>query len=450
MPTSSRPRVLIVAELCNPNWVSVPLEGWSHSQAIAKLADTHLVTHIRNRENILKAGLVEGEDFTAIDTDPVEKTTYKFGEVLRGKSGMGQTLSTALSALPYYLFETLLWKKFGKAIAAREYDVVHRVTPLSPTTPSILGPLLKRHGVPFVLGPLNGGVPWPKGFETARRREKEWLSYLRDAYKLMPGYRTTRVSASALICGSRDTREQVADRYQDKTIYIPENAIDPKRFTLKRDGKVELPIRAAFVGRLVPYKGADMLIEAAAPLVREGKVKIDVIGDGPEMPTLKALVEREDLTDGVSLAGWVKHEHLQEKLVQSHVFAFPSIREFGGAVVLESMALGLVPIVMDYGGPGELVSQKTGFAIPMGTRPHIIQQFRKTLEHLAANPQLLPQMGERARERVLSKFTWDAKAAQTFEVYRWVMGERDQPNFGMPLADGPLPGISTPVSAAAS
>lgn len=68
-----RIRVLLVAEHCNPDWSSLALVGWNHSQALACVADTHLVTQVRNRPNILKAGLVEGRDFTAIDSDLVEK-----------------------------------------------------------------------------------------------------------------------------------------------------------------------------------------------------------------------------------------------------------------------------------------------------------------------------------------------------------------------------------------
>ncbi len=432
--SSRRLRVLLVAELCNPDWVSVPLEGWSHGRALSRIADVHLVTHQRNRENILNAGLTEGRDFTALDTDPVENVAWKLGDALRGSGGMGQTLVTALSAFPYYLFETRIWQRFADRLRAREFDLVHRLTPLSPTTPSLLGPRLASLRIPFVVGPLNGGVPWPKGFDSERRREREWLSYVRGAYKLMPGYRSTRTAASALICGSRDTRSQIANGFQEKTVYVPENGIDPSRFKLHRTERGELPVRVAFVGRLVPYKGADMLVEAAAPLVREGKLKVDVIGDGVEMPRLKAMVASEKLEAGVALDGWVKHDQLQHRLIQSHVFGFPSIREFGGAVVLEAMATGLVPIVMDYGGPGELVSPQTGFAIPMGPRAHIIEQFRATLSRLVANPEVIPQMGAKARERVLTHFTWDAKAAQVLEVYRWVLGERAKPDFGMPLA----------------
>jgi len=430
-----QPRVLLIADLCNPDWASVPLEGWSHSQALAALADTHLVTQIRNEENIRKAGL-PADRFTALDTRRVEKPLEKVGRLLRGEGGMGQTTATALNSLQYYLFEALLWRRFGPAIRARQFDVVHRLTPLSPTTPSIIAGRCRRAGVPFVVGPLNGGLPWPEGFGAVRRREREWLSYIRDAYKWMPGYRSTRFEAAAVIAGSRDTRAQLPPGLEDRTVYIPENAIVPERFDKEPSQEaVTLPLRVAFVGRFVPYKGADMLIAAAAPLVREGKVVLDLIGDGVEMANLRAQVEREGLSQGVTFAGWVKHQVLKERLSQSHVFGFPSIREFGGAVVCEAMALGLVPVVVNYGGPGEIVSPATGFAVPMGRREEIVSRFRATLERLAADPSVLRPMAQKARARILQKFTWSAKAAQVLEVYRWVLGQRDKPDFGMPLED---------------
>jgi glycosyltransferase involved in cell wall biosynthesis len=425
--------VLVIAELANPDWESVPLVGWSHWKALSKVVDGHLVTQIRNRENILKSG--ESPDrFTALDSTPVERQVDRVGRVLRGRAGGGLTTMTALSALSYYYFEDLLWRRFGKRIAAGEWDVVHRLTPLSPTTPSLLAAKCRKAGVPFVLGPLNGGVPWPKGFSHALRAEREWLTYVREAYKLMPGYAGTRRNASAIITGSRDTRSQIAARYKDKTVYILENAVDPARFARKKTAPVTLPLKVAFVGRFTLYKGADMLLEAAAPLVRAGKVKLDLIGDGMQAASLRALAAREGLPESI-FAGWIKHEKLQERLGESDVLGFPSIREFGGAVVLEAMALGLVPVVMDYGGPGELVTPSTGVLLPMTTRDEIIASMRSVLDRLSSDPEPIRAMGMRAQARVMKNFTWDAKAAQVLEVYRWVLGQRAKPEFAMPLPD---------------
>jgi glycosyltransferase involved in cell wall biosynthesis len=430
-----RLRVLLIAANANPEWHSVSHVGWSHSRAIAELTDAHTVTHVENREAILRAGLAE-DRFTALDPGLVERPIERLAAQLRGETGMGWTTMTALGVIPYYYFEHLVWQRFGHRIRAGEFDLVHRLTPLSPTYASVLARRCARAGVPFVLGPLNGGLPWPEGFGAVRRREREWLSYVRDGYKLMPGYHATRRHAAAIIVGSRATREQMPDRFKDKTIYIPENAIDPSRFDRWAEGPLRLPLKVAFVGRLVPYKGADMLLEAAAPLIRPGRVEIDLIGDGPERERLQGFVDREGLAGSVEFAGWIENHLLPDRLVRSHILGFPSIREFGGGVVLEAMALRLVPIVMDYGGPGELVTERTGFALPMGPRAQIVADLRGVLERLVADPSAIRAMGARARERVLRQFTWQAKATQVREVYRWVLGRRAaKPDFGMPLPD---------------
>jgi glycogen synthase len=426
----SRPRVLVIAEAANPDWVSVPLVGWSLANALREVADVHIVTHIRNREAILNAGLTEGEDFTVIDSEMIARPLWRISKILRGGAGKGWTTGTAISVISYYYFEALVWKEFGKAIRAGKFDIVHRITPLSPTTPSTIAKKCRRTKIPFVLGPLNGGVPWPKGFDSARRQEKEWLSYVRSAYKLLPGYRSTLISASVLLIGSKDTLAQVPAKYHGKCVYMPENAIDPAKFSRMASSGDAQTLRACFVGRLVPYKGPDMLLEAAIPLLREKRLHLDIIGDGPLMPVLRETIKKEELDASVTLHGWVAHSEIQEVMCRSQVFVFPSIREFGGGVVLEAMALGLVPVVIDYAGPGELVTPKTGYKLPMDQREKIVSSFSAKLKTLADNRQVLIPMKLAARERVYSLFTWASKAKQVREVYDWVLGARtEKPEF---------------------
>jgi starch synthase len=429
----SKLRVLLIAEACNPEWTSVPLVGWSHASALRELADVHIVTQVRNQEAIERAGLREGREFTALDSEPVARPLYQATNAIRKATGLGWTFETAMQVVPYYYWEDLFWKRFGAEIEARRWDIVHRLTPLSPTTPSIAVTRVARAGVPFVWGPINGGVPWPEGFSHVQKREGEWLHYVRDAYKLMPGYRATLNHTTAILAGSQATLSQLPESTRRKTVYLPENAIDEARFGTARSGPVSSPLRVAFVGRLVAYKGADMLIEASAELLRAGKLSLDIIGDGPEREPLKALAAQLGVSSAVKLDGWVSHKELSARLLESDVFGFPSVREFGGGVVLEAMALGLVPVVADYAGPAELVTPDTGFLVPIAPRAELIASFRKVLEGLVAEPSQLRAIGERARKRVLSSFTWPVKAQQTMEVYRWVTGQRDKPNFGMPL-----------------
>jgi glycosyltransferase involved in cell wall biosynthesis len=434
MATLLRP--LLIAEAANPEWVSIPLEGWSHSRAIAALTDAHLVTQVRNRPALLRAGLVENKDFTAIDSEAVARPAYKLAGLLRGGAGKGWTTATALSAAAYPYFEHLVWQKFSRRIQEGEFSLVHRLTPLSPTMPSPIAVRCAGAGTPFVLGPLNGGVPWPAEFDAARRKEKEWLSYVRDGYRLLPGYLSTRRAAAAILIGSRDTWAQMPRSFRGKCFYVPENAIDPARFTLRRQRTAARPIRAIFVGRLVPYKGADMLLEAAAPLLRSGDMTLDIIGDGPQMPHLRRMVETEQIGAAVRLIGWVDHNKLQEYLAESDVLAFPSIREFGGAVVLEAMAVGLTPIVVDYGGPAELVTDRTGYLVPIGPRRNIVARYRQLLSELAADPGQIDVRSQAAFGRARDHFTWEAKARRVVEIYRWAIDPNSgKPNYPMPIPD---------------
>ncbi len=419
-----RPRVLVLAESAHPQAQSVSWIGWAHSRALAEVADVHLVTRQANRQAILEAGLAEGRDFTAIDTSGLEQAVGRVAGLLRGDPNKGWTTLMALSLPAYWAFEQAAWRQFARPLKAGAFDLVHRITPVSPTMPSLMAGRCKRLGVPFVLGPLNGGLPWPRQFDAVRRAEREWLSYVRGIYKMVPGYRATRRHATAILVGSRATLAEMPTTWRSKTIYMPENGIDPARFPPPPGRVRQRPLKALFIGRLVPYKGADMAVAAAAPLVRQGGLELDIVGDGPERPALAAQIAEAGLGDRVRLHGTVPPDIVHRHLERADILLFPSIREFGGGVVLEAMAMGVVPLVVDYGGPGELVSPATGIAVPMADRAGIVAALGAALERLAAAPGDLDGMAARARQRVELLFTWRRKAEQDLQVYDWVLGRQ--------------------------
>jgi glycosyltransferase involved in cell wall biosynthesis len=249
----------------------------------------------------------------------------------------------------------------------------------------------------------------------------------------LPGYRGTRQYASAIIVGSKDTWYQYADKYKSKLIYLPENAIDVKRFGKVKESQ-NSTLKAAFVGRLVPYKGCDMLISAIAPFIKKTSITLDIFGDGPERIALEKQVSEMGIQAGVKFHGFVKNSELQDFLVQSDIFVFPSIREFGGGVVLEAMALGLVPVVVDYGGPSEFVNKSCGYLVRLGPREKIVHQLSLVFDKIIKDPSDLKEMSSNCQGRVKNFFTWEAKAKQTKKIYDWVIGKNpDKPDFGMPF-----------------
>ncbi len=434
MPEERPPRVLLVAEAANPKGFSVALIGWSFGRALTSVCNPVLATEKRNREDCLAAGARDGIDLEAVDNRFWQHGAWKLSTWLRGGNSLGWSTYSALATLVYPIFERRLFKQFEARLARREFDLVHRITPLAPVVPSSLAGRCARLNIPFMLGPLNGGVPWPKEFPELRAAEREWLYPFRNVYKSLPGFHSTRRNASAILVASRSALRELPEQYHSKTVYIPENAIDPERFPRRTPPAPSTPARAAVVGRLVPLKGVDMLLEAAAPLCREGRLALDIIGDGPELPRLKQLAIDRGIADQVEFPGWVDHSKMADRLGRSQIFAFPSVREFGGGVVLEAMALGLVPLVVDYGGPGELVPEGTGFSIPIAPREKLVADFRESLTRLISRPDDLANLGKRAQEYVYKHFTWDAKARQIREVYDWVLKRRPtKPDWGIPI-----------------
>jgi glycosyltransferase involved in cell wall biosynthesis len=411
----------LIAEAANPEWVSVPLIGWSLSRALAQLTDAHLVTHVRNRKAILRAGLIEGRDFTAIDNEHIAGPVWRLANGLRGGAGKGWTTMTAFSSLAYYSFEHEVWRKFGPRLAEGEFDLVHRITPLSPTHQSPIAKRLWKLAIPFVLGPLNGGVPWPRGFRDRQHAEREWLSHVRGAYKLMPDYRATRRFSTAIIAGSQHTYDEMPSWAKGKCVIIPENGVDPQRFNAPRTRSASLPLRGVFVGRLVPYKGADMLLEAAAPFLREQKLELHIVGDGPQKAMLEAMVDHLGIRDAVRMHGWLPHTEVQTVLKECDFLALPSVREFGGGVVLEAMALGVAPIVADYAGPSELVDDSTGIRVPFDDRRSLIERLGAAIRSVIPSPGTLDRLGTAGQRLVLERFTWQAKAAQIAGIYESVL-----------------------------
>jgi glycosyltransferase involved in cell wall biosynthesis len=437
-----RRRVLMLAESAHPRSQSVSWVGWSIYRALSARADVHLVTRGANRQAILDVGLLEGRDFTAISLEKLERPMLKLASRLRGGENKGWTTLMALSLPLYYAFEQEVWRCFAAPVAARAFDVVHRVTPVSPTMPSLMAARCRRAGIPFVVGPLNGGLPWPAEFSDRRRAENEWLSYIRSAYRLVPGYRSTRSAASALLVGSRFTLSEVPSRYRDKCVYLPENGIDPARFPAYDKPQPASPVRGIFVGRLVPYKGCDMVIEAAASAVRAGALTLTIVGDGPERPALEEQARQLGLSDAVRFVGLLPPDQVGACYRDADLLLFPSVREFGGGVVLEAMAMGVVPCVVDYGGPGELVSAESGFRLTLGSRPNVTRALEAVVDRVVKQPSVLIPMREAARDRISRLFTWQRKAEQIDSIYDWVLGARSsKPGFGF---------VSEPVSQATS
>lgn len=437
MSESERIRLLLIAEACNPRWTSVPLVGYNYARALCERADLDvtLVTQVRNREALEADPIASLAPITYIDNEAVGRPIHRLSRLIRGGSGLSWTTGTAFAWPAYMVFEKMVHRRFADRLERADFDVIHRVTPLTPTMGS---PLASLTDVPMILGPLNGGLPWPREYPELRRREREWLVPLRGFYKKMPYYRSTYLHLAAVIAGSRHTAGEIPADFRGLRFYQPENGIDPERFASRSEhGEPGGRFRFVTVGRLVPYKGVDLILEAMARSERLRGCELWIIGDGPQRPELEARVAGSALGGNVTFLGWLDQRELGRRLAEADAFAFPSLREFGGGVVLEAMACGLPVVVVDYGGPGELATPECGMRIPMSPRETLVPALAESMEALASDRGLARRLGEAARRRALTEFTWAAKADQVVTFYRAVLEHASPaPTRPRPAAEG--------------
>lgn len=420
-------RVLLLAEKCHPDKPSLPVVGYKACRALAEQAETVLVTHVRNREAIERAGM-GGAQVIYVDNEYIARPMARLGKRLRRGNTLGWTTGAALAYPAYLAFEREVWKRLGPELKAGRFDVVHRVTPMSPTTPS---PLACWSPVPFVLGPLNGGLAWPATFQDRRRAEREWFSYVRGAHRWLPYYRATFRRSAAILAGFEHTIRDIPSGNEARVIDFPEVGVDPALFAGADDRPLpQQPMQFLFVGRLVPYKCADLVIEAfaASDLLRRQRLRI--VGDGPQRPELERLIHQHKLEGCVELTGPRSQAEVGRLMREADVLAFPSIRELGAGVVVEAMACGLACVVVDYGGPGGLIEADRGVKVPLGSPQQIVHDLTRQMESLVQQPERVRDLGQAARRFVLSEYTWQRKAEKCIQVYRWVTGQRpDKPAF---------------------
>ena len=88
---------------------------------------------------------------------------------------------------------------------------------------------------------------------------------------------------------------------------------------------------------------------------------------------------------------------------------------------------GLAPVVVDYGGPPELIPEGAGECLALNDRKGLVVAFREALERCASDPRALNRMRQRAQDFVVGSLTWRRKAEQMREIYDWVIGRRDVP-----------------------
>lgn len=187
-------------------------------------------------------------------------------------------------------------------------------------------------------------------------------------------------------------------------LFHPAEAAPPRPFTI------------GFIGRLVPEKGVDVLLRAAARI--EGEWRLRLIGGGTALDDLRALTESLDISDKVTFLGQLPSAQLPAEYHKLDALVLPSLtrpnwKEQFGRVLVEAMASGVAVIGSDSGAIPAVIGN-AGRIVAEGD----VAALAETLREVRADPVLRAALIAAGRDRFLENFTHESIAAATVEVYR--------------------------------
>lgn len=292
---------------------------------------------------------------------------------------------------------------------------------------------------------IHSHAPFSMGFQALRLGEKLGLPHIHTYHTLLTEYRhyipfPFRPTENAVrefsnwFCNSTDAVIAPTGKIKDELlsygvkspIYILPTGIDvenfrrPLKFSIRERHSISENDRIIlFVGRIAMEKNLNFILKAFAHL--QSKLKnttLIMVGDGPEMKELSHLASHFKISDRVVMTGYMPRSELVEYYRQSDVFAFASVTETQGLVVLEALAAGLPVVAVAKEGVADVLKNGVGCLLIDDVQ---LEPFVDRLLKILENPGLSMKMSKDGMNYVLEHWSMNTMAHRLDEIYKEVL-----------------------------
>lgn len=250
-------------------------------------------------------------------------------------------------------------------------------------------------GLPYLVTAHGSDVP---GYNPHRFK---WAHLL-----LRPFWRAVIRQAVFVVSPSQMLQVLITRCAPNRQVALIANGIDAKRLSADKEKRW----RVLMVTRMVERKGVQFALEAFASIA--GDYEINIVGDGPYLPTLQAQAQALGLH--VRFWGWLDNQApaLKELYETSRIFILPSEVENFPVSILEAMAAGLAIITTASTGCAEVVGD-AAVLVPPKNGPAVAQALRALLD----DPARCAELGRAARVRLERCFSWQSVSQQYLALY---------------------------------
>jgi glycosyltransferase involved in cell wall biosynthesis len=310
-----------------------------------------------------------------------------------------------------------LWMRAAKRAIRRlaeKIDFAHHITYGSLQ----FGSPLYELSCPIVFGPVGGGQVTNKVFYPLMGKAR-YIEGIRNMvstsfYRFNPFFKGTLAKASLIYCSNKET-------YLAASSYLPAGQRQKLKMlydTVLDDRFLSSPLpdkpldrrklSALWVGRLIPRKGIEILLNTAL-LLKDEDFTLTLVGDGPMREKTLAFIDDHDLGKTVQFVGQVDQQRLLEYYRQADVLLFTSYRDSAGLQIVEAFSQGVPAISFDQFGASLIINDDTGIKIPIeGSVDDMQEKIADAIRELIRQPERLATMSRNAAAYA-REFSWEIR-----------------------------------------
>ena len=415
--TSGKAQPLRVLHVLDHSW---PVHTGYSIRSLHLIAAQH---RLGFRPQALTGPLQIVDDPSAVETT-VENVTYK-RTPLRGAL-YGSAISRRWPVLREAAVVRLIRNRILEIAKTEPIDLIHAHSPALCGVAALEAARAK--GIPFV---YELRAFWEDAAVDQNKTSSRSLRYRLS--QQLENYVVHR--ADAVVGISQSILGELEKRKTDpaKLFHVP-NGVDVEKFTpLARDNALasELGLGSEpvlmFIGSLYRWEGVAWLVAAVAELRRRGtSCQLLIVGDGEEMPAVRAAVRELQAENFIQILGRVPHDDIEHYYSIADALVYPrhSIRLTELVTPLkplEAMALGKAILGSSVGGIRELVQpEKTGVLFLADN----VDDFCGQAKRILSQPNLQQKLGEEARKFILREKDWNVLAQRYVDIYDYAIRHR--------------------------
>lgn len=393
-------RILLIAYACEPNSGSEPGVGWHWSNELARNYDVHVLTRSNNRPSIEAEDTKENLKFHYYDPP-----TW----LIRWKPVIGINL--------FHFFWQLGAISHVRAIVKKNRIIlIHQITLGGVWNTSVIGYLTPY----FIWGPFGGGETSyfrsTSEWQTAERlREIVRGLMVRLVFWLNPFVLLSYSKADLILVRTGSTLRKIPPPFRQKCKRSLETRVTPPSEELifesidLRETSLTNRLQISVIGRLVPYKNVVLALEVLKKLLESSPhAFLQIVGDGSCSSDLLRKVEELQITNHVEFIGQVSSERVYDILRSSHILLHPAVRDGGAWVLFEAIASGVPVVAYDNAGPGELINDRLGKKIAVGTHDQSVDCFAEAIAELTTSAATWRASSHSAYKYANSELSWSS------------------------------------------